>query len=93
MPKIEFVSYDGKWPNLCSGVLTILIDGVKRELPEYCLCSGGSVYFTGEWEEHVEEGDWSLSDHFLPEDLKPLKEEIEKVINENVPKGCCGGCV
>lgn len=24
---IEFVSYTGKWPNLCSGVLTLRIDG------------------------------------------------------------------
>ena len=25
--KIEFISYSGKYPNLCSGVLTVLIDG------------------------------------------------------------------
>jgi len=24
---IEFISYTGKWPNLCSGVLTLRIDG------------------------------------------------------------------
>lgn len=24
---VEFVSYSGKWPNLCSGELTLEIDG------------------------------------------------------------------
>ena len=24
---IKFISYTGKWPNLCSGVLTVEIDG------------------------------------------------------------------
>lgn len=25
--RVEFISYDGKWPCLCSGVLTLKIDG------------------------------------------------------------------
>lgn len=25
---VKFVSYTGKWPNLCSGVLTLEIDGI-----------------------------------------------------------------
>jgi hypothetical protein len=93
MPKIEFVSYDGEYPNLCSGVLTILVDGVKRELPEHCLVSGGCVFFDDDWNDYVVEGDWCLSDWNFPEDLEPYREEILKIVNENVPKGCCGGCV
>lgn len=27
--KIEFVSYDGEYPNLCSGVFTVKLDGVE----------------------------------------------------------------
>ena len=27
MPTIEFVSYTGEWPCLCSGTLTIKVDG------------------------------------------------------------------
>lgn len=30
---IEFVSYDGKYPNLCSGQLVLKINGQVRELP------------------------------------------------------------
>lgn len=29
MKDIQFVSYDGRWPNLCSGVLTVIIDEKK----------------------------------------------------------------
>lgn len=28
---VEFISYDGEWPNLCSGKLILKIDGVKCE--------------------------------------------------------------
>lgn len=28
MRKIEFVEYTGKYPNLCSGILTIKVDNV-----------------------------------------------------------------
>lgn len=41
---VKFVSYDGKYPNLCSGTLVLEVDGEKREIP-YALCSGGSAYF------------------------------------------------
>ncbi len=29
--QVEFVSYDGKWPNLCSGVLTLKINGKEEK--------------------------------------------------------------
>lgn len=29
---VNFVSYTGSWPNLCSGVLTLEIDGKKLHL-------------------------------------------------------------
>lgn len=58
---VEFVSYDGAYPNLCTGQLVLKINGR-----------------------------WSID---LPEDLEPLRKEIEECINENIPHGCCGGCV
>lgn len=85
---IKFISYDGRWPNLCSGTLVLEIDGVVRT--DFNLCSGGSVWFDGEWCEHVESGPWRIE---VPEDLKHLQHEIEDVVNINVPHGCCGGCV
>ena len=87
---VEFVSYDGAYPNLCSGQLVLKINGQVRVLPRYCLSSGGSVWFDNDWDEHVETGRWSID---LPEDLEQLRKEIEECINENIPHGCCGGCV
>lgn len=88
---IEFISYDGKYPNLCSGQLVLKINGQVRELPRYCLHSGGRVWFGTDWgDAYVETGKWSID---LPEDLESLRKEIEKCINENIPHGCCGGCI
>lgn len=85
---VKFISYDGSYPCLCSGTLTLEIDGVVRT--DFQLYSGGKVWFDDNWREHVEDGPWSIE---VPDDLLHLKNEIEKVVNSNVPWGCCGGCV
>lgn len=87
---VEFVSYDGAYPNLCSGQLVLKINGQVREFSRHCLQSGGTVWFDNDWDAHIENGHWSID---LPEDLEPLRKEIEECINENIPHGCCGGCV
>lgn len=87
---VEFISYDGAYPNLCSGTLVLKVNGEKRELSN-CLISGGSVSFDDDWNECVTDGAWDICD--LPKDLKPYKNEIVECINENIPWGCCGGCV
>lgn len=87
---VEFVSYDGRFPNLCSGTLVLRVNGTERTLPKHCMRSGGSVWFDDGWSEHVEEGNWSID---LPNDLEALRDEIEECVNANVPHGCCGGCV
>lgn len=88
---VKFVSYNGKYPNLCSGTLVLEVDGKKREL-SHVLCSGGSVgCFDGNWNNaYVTEGSWSVD---LPEDLEPYRKEIEELVNSEVPQGCCGGCI
>lgn len=88
---VEFVSYDGEYPCLCSGTLVLKINGEIRIMPSYCLSSGGSVSFDEDWNEIVTQGRWDISS--LPEDLEPLRDEIVDCINENIPYGCCGGCV
>lgn len=88
---VEFVSYDGEYPCLCSGTLVLKINGEIRIMPSGCLSSGGGVSFDEDWNEIVTQGRWDISS--LPEDLEPLRDEIVDCINENIPWGCCGGCV
>lgn len=86
---VKFISYSGEYPNLCSGTLVLEVDGKKRELSR-ALCSGGSVRFDENWNASVTHGSWSVD---LPEDFEPYRKEIEELVNDNVPHGCCGGCI
>lgn len=98
---IKFISYDGSFPNLCSGTLTLEIDGkVKtfhpyREDVDYHFfwTSGGYVSFDEDWIEYVSCGPWELMEKCLPDELKPYGKQLIDIFNENVPHGCCGGCV
>ena len=88
---VEFVSYDGKWPCLCFGTLIIKVDG-KTYSFKNAMMSGGCICNDGEWNMWAEQGDWEISLEEFPE-LEPYKEEITRVVNENVEQGCCGGCI
>jgi hypothetical protein len=96
VPRIMFVSYTGAYPNLCSGVLTLEVDGRKAVFGGYSLISGGSVWFDNDWSEHVDRGGWRVRDECWPPiDVLPesLRDEAIRVINDNIDYGCCGGCV
>lgn len=90
MSKVEFVSYDGAYPNLCSGTLVLSIDGALVVFPHGSMSSGGSVWFDDNWFEHVDCGPWTVS---VPEKYASISKEIDECVNANVPHGCCGGCV
>jgi hypothetical protein len=90
--KIEFVSYDGSFPNLCRGTLVIKVNGKEYNCGE-CLMSGGSAFFDNNGGDHIEEGEWSIDKDYLPKEIEHLYEEIADVVNANVPYGCCGGCL
>jgi hypothetical protein len=75
--KLEFISYDGGYPNLCGGTLIMSIDSVEIEFPSCCLSSGGGVSFDEDWQDFPDE----------------LKEEALRLVNDNIPQECCGGCV
>ena len=51
------------------------------------------MWFDDEWGEHVSDGEWSIDVDDLPEQFRKYADEIDEVFNENVPQGCCGGCV
>jgi len=100
---VEFVSYTGKYPNLCSGVLTLKIDGEtvtfgnsfsnKVDYPEFW-ATGGSCGFYNDYSDiYVNHEEWLINESELPTEYKVYAAEIEKVFNENVPHGCCGGCL
>lgn len=88
---VEFVSYDGKYPCLCDGTLTIRVNGNTYRFNN-AMISGGGIYRNEEWDMWVELGDWEVDLKEHPE-LEPYKEEITRLVNENVEHGCCGGCI
>ena len=93
---IEFVSYDGEFPNYCRGILTLRIDGVEKTFgrtPPICLR-----------DKHTKECDYqdfwnsgcSIPDYAeirLPKELRPYSEQIFEVFERNVPVWECGGCI
>jgi hypothetical protein len=92
MGALEFVSYDGKYPNLCSGTLVVKARGRVWEFERHSLSSGGTVSFDGEWNEEVTSGNWSIR-NFPKEFPEDLKEEVVQLVNDHVSEGCCVGCI
>ena len=100
-PEIEFVSYNGEYPCLCYGTLTLKVNGrkmkfgIKSKHPQFW-SSGGNVSFDSEWAEHVTRGEWKWScyeEDKLPADITNNKEYVMDLFNDNVQWGCCGGCI
>lgn len=91
MTTIEFVSYDGRYPCLCMGTLKIKVNG-KLYSFDHAMISGGYICKDNDWSMWATQGDWEV-DLFEHPELEPYKEEITRVVNENVENGCCGGCI
>ena len=96
--KVKSIEYDGAFPNLCSGTLKVvtsmglpLVEKVWV-FPSHCLSSGGGVWFDDDYMEHVDHGEWSVTDwpDEFPEELRGA---VEDMVNLEIPQGCCGGCV
>ena len=97
---IKFISYDGKFPNLCSGRLVLSVDcipytfGYRPYDYEPFWSSGGSCGFYNNYEDsYITYGKWTINAGRLPEELKQYANEIIELFNSNVPYGCCGGCL
>ena len=96
---VKFTSYTGRYPNLCTGVLTLEIDGVsytfgnswKEPKPDFgeFWSSGGGI--TRNYETY--NGEWRIDVSKLPEQFRKYASEIDEVFNTNVRWGCCGGCI
>lgn len=106
---VKFISYTGRYPNLCSGVLTLEVDGKEYRFGhDYTVAdswktdgnhdrfwsSGGTCGFNnGYSDEYVKQGEWAIDVSDLPDELKKYAAEIDCVFNCNVRHGCCGGCL
>ena len=115
---IKFIEYTGKYPNLCSGVLTVEIDGkeykfghdvgdydfkkrrYKNDNFEQFWSPGGRVERDEDWNMWTEGNEWQLSYYYWekaddkhPQWVIDILPKLLKVFNENVPYGCCGGCI
>ena len=91
-PEMEFISYTGRYPTLCSGTLVIRV-GDKHYHLDHVLRSGGSIHdpVTGDYD--AVEGDWLIDEDDLPEELRSYVDDITRLVNDNVEHGCCGGCI
>lgn len=98
---IKFISYTGSYPNLCSGDLALEIDGIeytfgygyeRKTKPDFepFWCSGGGII--GDYEDTYS-GEWEVDIDRLPEQFRKYAFEIDRIFNENVEWGCCGGCI
>lgn len=88
---IEFISYDGDYPNLCRGTLTLRIEGeeisVSRSLMSGGECWCGATCYTTQ-------GDWTVDFNRFPVELNDIEKKIvTELVNKNVEHGCCGGCI
>lgn len=102
MKNVEFVSYTGKWPNLCRGILTLNINGkevkfgkdynTNEEYLDKFWCSGGNCGFSN-GKPYCNSGEWLINEPYLPEEYREYADEIAKVMNDNIKHGCCGGCL
>ena len=90
---VKFVSYSGKYPNLCAGVLVLEAKGVKYVFDSYCLSSGGDCGFSNDYQDcNISQREWTIEN--WPDDFpEELELEAVKVVNDNVLWGCCGGCL
>ena len=94
---VKFISYDGKYPNLCSGRLVLEIDGEiarfsyeTRKDYEPFWRSGGSCTRRNNYR-RIRDA-WEIEYDNLPDKFKKYANEIDAVFNQNVEYGCCGGC-
>lgn len=93
---IEIVSYDGKYPNLCSGRLTLKVGGKEYVTQPGVLCvgDGAGCYGNSDGSYTVAVGDWCVAPDKLPKEIRRYAARIEVAVSEaGIERPCCGGCI
>ena len=93
---IEIVSYDGKYPNLCSGYLTLKVGGKEYVSRPHVLCpaEGAGCYRDSDGNWTREWGTWRVNPDNLPKEIRRYAARIETAVNESdIERPCCGGCI
>ena len=95
---VSFVSFSGRYPRLCGGILVLRIDGVAYRFgwDETCQFrpfwrSGGYIRH-GTWR-YSAAGPWIVDADLLPTQFKAYANEIARAMNAHMKLGCCGGCL
>ena len=104
---VKFVSYSGRYPNLCRGVLILIIDDEEVQFGHNYL---DYDYKTNKFKDNNYDefwssgggltenytpyrGEWKIDVNEIPAKYRKYAKEIDNIFNTYVPKGCCGGCV
>lgn len=105
---VEFVSYTGRYPNLCRGILTLKINGEEYSFGNRyssndstgnlypCFWrSGGSCGFQNNNYNcpYTVEDEWLIDYQAIPKQFQKYAYEIDVAFNSHVEYGCCGGCL
>ncbi|MDR2863982.1 MAG: hypothetical protein LBV68_00020 [Spirochaetaceae bacterium] len=95
---VQFIKYGGVYPTACLGTLTFSYVESPGSAPkiisvESPLKTGGQCYDDGTPEGVFTKGKWRLRMSMFPYLSKVDFLELERLVNQNVPEGCCGGCL
>lgn len=109
--EVKFVSYDGKYPNLCNGNLVVEIDrkrvsfgwtkdnkywtGETADFHKFW-STGGRCCFSQDGTVEIKHEPWTMecaNKKDYPQEVWLALPRVLEVMNENVPYGCCGGCL
>lgn len=66
---------------------------VHCDYPVFWKNSGIVNIDTDNNEYFVTEGVWVVSAKYLPDFLRPYANELADILNSNIPRGHCGGCL
>lgn len=85
------INYDGRYPNLCSGNLKVIIDNEIWNLGNILTSGGRCEYNSKTHECEIGYGKWRIENwpNGFP---KFYKKPVLDTINDEIRWGCCGGC-